>query len=165
MAEAADLVRAAQRGDALALGELMELLVPYVGRICGPIALQDGPDAAQEAMIKILRGIGGLRDPAALYGWARVVAVHEALRVARQRAGVCLADLSDVSATGDQQLGVDIADTLTRLTPQHRAVLVLRDIEGLTEEQAGEILSLPVGTVRSRLFRARTSFRKAWTHD
>ncbi len=165
MAEAADLVRAAQRGDALALGELMELLVPYVGRICGPIALQDGPDAVQEAMIKILRGIGGLRDPAALYGWARVIAVHEAVRVARQRASVFPVDLSDLSAPGDQQLGVDIVDTLTRLTPQHRAVLVLRDIEGLTEEQAGEVLSLPAGTVRSRLFRARTSFRKAWTHD
>lgn len=165
MAEAADLVRAAQRGDALALGELMELLVPYVGRICGPIALQDGPDAAQEAMIKILRGIGGLRDPAALYGWARVVAVREAVRVARQRSGVFPAELSDVRAPGDQQLGVDIADTLTRLTPEHRAVLVLRDIEGLTEEQAGQVLSVPAGTVRSRLFRARTSFRKAWTHD
>lgn len=165
MAEAADLVRAAQRGDALALGELMELLVPYVGRICGPIALQDGPDAAQEAMIKILRGIGGLRDPAALYGWARVVAVREAVRVARQRSGVFPAELSDVRAPGDQQLGVDIADTLTRLTPEHRAVLVLRVIEGLTEEQAGQVLSVPAGTVRSRLFRARTSFRKAWTHD
>lgn len=165
MAEAADLVRAAQRGDALALGELMELLVPYVGRICGPIALQDGPDAAQEAMIKILRGIGGLRDPAALYGWARVVAVREAVRVARQRSGVFPAELSDVRAPGDQQLGVDIADTLTRLTPEHRAVLVLRDIEELTEEQAGQVLSVPAGTVRSRLFRARTSFRKAWTHD
>lgn len=165
MAEAADLVRAAQRGDALALGELMELLVPFVGRICGPIALQDGPDAAQEAMIKILRGIGGLRDPAALYGWARVVAVREAVRVARQRSGVFPAELADLSAPGDQQLGVDIADTLTRLTPEHRAVLVLRDIEGLTEEQAADVLSVPAGTVRSRLFRARSSFRKAWTHD
>ena len=41
------LVRAAQRGDPMALGELMEILAPYVGRICGPIALQDGPDATQ----------------------------------------------------------------------------------------------------------------------
>ena len=62
------LVRAAQRGDPMALGELMEILAPYVGRICGPIALQDGPDAAQEALIIILRGLPDLREPAALFG-------------------------------------------------------------------------------------------------
>jgi RNA polymerase sigma-70 factor (ECF subfamily) len=143
----------------------MELLMPYVGRICGPIALEDGADAAQEAMIKILRGIRGLHDPAALYGWVRVIAVREAVRVARQRPGTFAALRADQSAPGDPELGVDIADTLARLTPAHRAVLVLRDIEGLSEEQAGEVLSVPAGTVRSRLFRARTSFRKAWTHD
>jgi len=91
------LVRAAQRGDPMALGELMEILAPYVGRICGPIALQDGPDAAQEALILVLRGLRGLRD-----------------------------------------------------------------IEGLDEVQAGRILAVPPGTVRSRLFRARLGFRKAW---
>src|ERR1700730_15010116 len=80
------LVRAAQRGDPMALGELMEVLSPYVGRICGPIALQDGPDAAQEALITILRGIGGLREPAALFGWARVIAVRVAVRVGRRGA-------------------------------------------------------------------------------
>src|SRR5579859_2057016 len=143
----------------------MELLLPYVGRICGPIALQDGPDAVQEAMIRILRGIRGLHDPLALYGWARVIAVREAVRVARQRSGVPAGPLDDLSAAGDPQLGVDIADTLSRLTPEHRAVLVLRDIEGLAEEQVSQILAVPAGTVRSRLFRARTSFRKAWTHD
>ena len=77
------LVRAAQRGDPMALGELMEILAPYVGRICGPIALQDGPDATQETLITILRGIRGLKEPAALFGWVRVIAVREAVRVAR----------------------------------------------------------------------------------
>jgi RNA polymerase sigma factor (sigma-70 family) len=158
-----DVVRAAQRGDPMALGELMELLLPYVGRICGPIALQDGPDATQEAMIKILRGIGALEQPAALFGWARVIAVREAVRLAARRP--VTAPLTELPARGEPELAVDIADTLARLTPQHRAVLVLRDIEGLDEQQAGEILSVQPGTVRSRLFRARTSFRKAWNHD
>jgi hypothetical protein len=40
-----ELVRAAQRGDALAMQELLGLLTPYVGRLCGPIALDDGADA------------------------------------------------------------------------------------------------------------------------
>lgn len=151
----------------MALGELMELLLPYVGRICGPIALQDGPDATQEAMISILRGIRSLSDPEALFGWARVIAVREALRVAR-RAGRIRVDataVEELRAPGDPQLAVDIGDTLARLSPEHRAVLVLRDIEGLDEQQASLILAVQPGTVRSRLFRARTSFRKAWTHD
>jgi RNA polymerase sigma-70 factor (ECF subfamily) len=156
------LVRAAQRGDPMALGELMEALAPYVGRICGPIALQDGPDAAQEALITILRGIRGLREPAALLGWARVIAVREAVRVARRAARPSAVPVEEIGAPGDPQLRVDIADTLARLTPEHRAVLVLRDMEGLDELQAGRILSVPPGTVRSRLFRARRGFRKAW---
>jgi len=148
------LVRAAQRGDPMALGELMEILAPYVGRICGPIALQDGPDAAQEALILVLRGLRGLREPAALFGWVRVIA--------GRRVPISAMPVEEVSAPGDPELAVDITDTLARLTPEHRAVLVLRDIEGLDEVQAGRILAVPPGTVRSRLFRARLGFRKAW---
>ena len=156
------LVRAAQRGDPMALAELMEILAPYVGRICGPIALQDGPDAAQEALIIILRGIRNLRDPAALFGWVRVIAVREALRIARRPVRMSAMPVEEIGAPDDPELAVDIADTLARLTPEHRAVLVLRDIEGLDEVQAGRILAVPPGTVRSRLFRARLGFRKAW---
>jgi RNA polymerase sigma factor (sigma-70 family) len=164
------LVRGAQRGDPLAISELMELLLPYVGRICGPIALQDGPDATQEAMISVMRGITSLRTPEALYGWVRVIAVREAVRVARGTAirGPAIpagALLDDVPARGDPLLAADIRDTLARLSPEHRAVLVLRDIEGLDESQVSQILAVPTGTVRSRLARARLGFRKAWNHD
>ena len=146
----------------MALGEVMEILAPYVGRICGPIALQDGPDAAQEALIIILRGLRDLREPAALFGWARVIAVREAVRIARRSVPISAIPVEEIGAPGDLELAVDITDTLARLTPEHRAVLVLRDIEGLDELQAGRILSVPPGTVRSRLFRARRGFRKAW---
>jgi RNA polymerase sigma factor (sigma-70 family) len=156
------LVRAAQRGDPMALGELMEILAPYVGRICGPIALQDGPDATQEALIIILRSIRGLKEPGALFGWVRVIAVREAVRVARRTAQPSAMPVKEVSAAGDPELAVDVADTLARLTPEHRAVLMLRYVEGLDEVQVGQILSVPPGTVRSRLFRARRGFRKAW---
>jgi RNA polymerase sigma factor (sigma-70 family) len=157
------LVRAAQRGDRIAVAELMDALAPYVGRVCGPIALQDGPDAAQEALIAIFRNLARLREPGAIYGWARAIAVREALRVARKAARTIPAELPDVLAPGDPELAADIRDVLARLTPDHRAVLVLRDLEGLDEQAAGALLSLPAGTVRSRLFRARRSFRKAWS--
>ena len=157
------LVRAAQRGDRIAVAELMDALAPYVGRVCGPIALQDGPDAAQEALIAILRNLGRLREPGAIYGWARAIAVREAVRVARKTARTVPAELADVPAPGDPQLAADIRDVLARLTPAHRAVLVLRDLEGLDEQAAGALLNLPAATMRSRLFRARRSFRKAWS--
>jgi RNA polymerase sigma-70 factor (ECF subfamily) len=156
------LVRAAQRGDQIAVADLMDILAPYVGRVCGPIALQDGPDAAQDALIAIFRNLRGLREPAAIYGWVRAIAVREAVRAARKAARATPAELSEVPAPGDPQLAADVRDVLGRLTPEHRAVLVLRDLEGLDERAAGALLDVPAATVRTRLFRARRSFRKAW---
>ena len=160
---------------------LMDLLAPYVGRICGPIALDEGPDAAQEALIVILRGIKGLREPAALFGWARVIAVREAVRIAKRGAGTVPADPQelgallhgragqDVADPGQDPglglglgLGIEVRDVLSRLSPEHRAVLMLRDLEGLDEQDASRILAVPTGTVRSRLFRARRGFRQEW---
>ena len=158
----AGLVRAAQRGAGLAMAELVDALAPAVGRWCGPIALQEAEDAAQEALIAILRGLRGLRDPAALFGWARAIAVREAVRVARRAGREQPAELADVPAPGDPQLAADIRDVLGRLAPEHRAVLMLRDLEGLDERSSAAVLDIPAGTVKSRLARARASFRKEW---
>ncbi|WP_285547359.1 RNA polymerase sigma factor [Streptomyces lavendulae] len=160
--DVAALVRAAQRGDRMAVQDLLDLLTPYVGRLCGPIALQDGPDAAQEALITVFRKLGQLREPAALFGWVRVIAVREAVRVARAAARTVPDPLDDVPAAGDPQLAADVRDVLERLTPAHRAVLVLRDLEGMDEHSVSALLGVPGPTVRTRLFRARRNFRKAW---
>lgn len=157
-----ELVRAAQRGDGLAMAGLLDMLAPPVGRWCGPIALQDAPDAAQEALIAIFRGLPGLRDPAAIYGWARSIAVREAVRVARRAAREQHAELADLPARGDPMLAVDIRDVLDRLAPEHRAVLMLRELEGLDEQAIAALLDVPAGTVKSRLSRARGNFRKRW---
>lgn len=164
-------MRAAQRGDTVAMADLLDLLAPYVGRLCGPIALQDGPDAAQETLITVFCGIRQLREPAALYGWVRTIAVREAVRTAQRsrarqagqasQAGLD-APLAQVPDPADPQLAVDIRDVLARLSPEHRAVLTLRELEGLDEKAVSEMLALPTGTVKSRLSRARRSFRKAW---
>ncbi|MFC6162328.1 RNA polymerase sigma factor [Kribbella sp. NPDC058693] len=156
------LVRAAQRGDTVAMNDVLDALTPYVGRICGPIALNDGPDAAQEALIAIFRGLRGLENPAALFGWARAIAVREAVRVAQRGQRQEPAELSELPAADDPQLLVDVRDVLRRLSPEHRAVLVLRDLEGMGEEAAAAVLDVPAGTAKSRLHRARASFRKAW---
>lgn len=157
-----DLVRAAQGGDSMAMAELLDILTPYVARLCGPIALDEGADAAQEALIKIFTGIGQLREPAALFGWVRVIAIREAVRAVRNAHRSGLAELEDVPARGDPQLASDVRDVLRRLAPHHRAILVLRDLEGLDEQAASDILTVSTGTAKSRLHRARRRFRQEW---
>lgn len=154
------LVRRAQAADAMACSDLLELLIPFVRRWCGPIALEEGADATQETLIVVLRTLHQLRDPAALFGWVRTIAVREAVRVAKQRPRP--AELTEPPAPGDPQLIVDVHDVLARLSPEHRAILMLRDLEGLSEHHAAELLAVPVGTVKSRLSRARGSFAKEW---
>ncbi|GIH15833.1 RNA polymerase sigma factor [Rugosimonospora africana] len=161
-ARLAATVARAQRGDLIALHDVLDAITPYVRRLCGPIALQDAPDAAQETLIVVLRRLGELREPAALFGWVRVIAVREAVRVAKQSSRAVPVESVEVPAPDDPALAADVRDVLNRLSPEHRAVLTLRDLEGLDEQAAGQFLGVPAGTVRSRLFRARRSFARAW---
>ena len=161
---AAPLVRAAQAGDTLALNDLLELLLPYVGRLCRPIAREESADAVQEVLIVVFRRIRDLRDPSALYGWVRTITVREAVRVSRRAARETpVPEVGDRPLPTDAELAGDVHDVLRRLSPEHRAILVLRELEGLSEQSAGQVLGLARGTVKSRLSRARSSFRTAWT--
>jgi RNA polymerase sigma factor (sigma-70 family) len=161
--ELQELVRAAQRGDPLAMAALLRALAPYVGRICGAIALADGDDAMQETMVQVLRHLRSLREPAALQGWVRRIAVREALKLARARTRQVPVDQVAEQAADDQPgLRLELVDTLRRLSPDQRAVLVLRDLEGFTEAETAGLLSIEVGTVKSRLHRARRAFRDRW---
>jgi RNA polymerase sigma factor (sigma-70 family) len=158
-----DLVRAAQRGEPLALAALLRALAPYVGRICGAIALDDGDDAMQETMIRVLKGIRRLREPAALHGWVRRIAVREALRLARTRSTLIpVEQLPEPLAGIAPDLRVEVADTLRQLTPEQRAILFLRELEGFTEAEAAALLDIKVGTAKSRLHRARRAFGRRW---
>jgi RNA polymerase sigma factor (sigma-70 family) len=58
---------------------------------------------------------------------------------------------------------LDVRAALAELTPEHRAVLVLRDIDGMAEADIAELLDVPQGTVKSRLGRARTEFARRWS--
>lgn len=160
-----ELVRSAQRGDALALSALVDRLAPFVGRICGPIALEHGEDAAQEALIAVLRDLPALREPRALYGWARRIAAREAVRHAQAaRRRVPLEDGGhELPASGDPALARDVRRVLAALGPEQRAILVLRDLEGLSEQEAAALLEVEQGTVKSRLSRARSAFKRRWT--
>jgi RNA polymerase sigma-70 factor (ECF subfamily) len=143
---------------------LVRALMPYVGRVCGAIALDRGDDAMQETFIAILRNLKSLRDPAALHGWVRRIAVRESIRVARSR-DVPLDPAtipSGHAAPVDIATVLDVRAALADLTPQQRAILVLRDVDGLSESEVADHMGVPAGTVKSRLHRARSAFARRW---
>ena len=159
------LVRAARRGDAAAMDALVRELTPYVSRVCGAIALDRGDDAMQETLIAVLRNLRSLREPAALHGWVRRIAVREAVRAARggREDPVDPATLRGTPVgVVDVATVVDVRATLAGLAPEQRAVLVLRDVDGLSELEAARVLGVPEGTVKSRLHRARSAFARRW---
>lgn len=160
------IVRQAQRGDAWALDAVVRAIEPYLGRICGAIALEAGDDALQEALVQVITKLGSLREPAALWGWARRIAVREAVRTARDGRVVPVEPnllAAHLPAVGDGTAAVDIRSVLAELSPEQRAVLILRDFDGVGEQEMAEILGAAVGTVKSRLSRARAEFRTRWT--
>ena len=91
-----------------------------------------------------------------------MIAIREAVRVARKAHRAAHAELHDVPARGDPQLASDVRDVLRRLAPDHRAILVLRDLEGLDEQTVSDMLAVSAGTAKSRLHRARRRFRQEW---
>lgn len=124
----------------------------------------------QESLLAVFRGLRGLRDPMAFYGWVRAVTVREAVRVARRSARETPAEPAEIARLRDAlqaidraEIAAEIRDLLARLPVQQRAVLVLRDLKGLDERTTAGLLDIPEGTVKSRLSGARFSFRKAWT--
>jgi RNA polymerase sigma-70 factor (ECF subfamily) len=165
----AERVRAAQAGDALAMDELLVALADYVGRLCGPVALDDGPDAAQETLVQVFRDLRTLRDPGALRAWVRRIALREAVRHAQRSRREPAVDpthgpeLRELPAAGDPELARDVRSVLAGLSPDQRAVLVLRDLEGYSELEAADELRVAQGTVKSRLHRARAAFLERWS--
>ena len=144
---------------------LVRELMPYVGRVCGAIALDRGDDAMQETFIAVLRNIRSLREPAAVRGWVRKIAVREAIRAARggREDPVDPAQVVvDPVVPVDVATVVDVRSTLAGLTPEQRAILVLRDLDGLSETEAARCLGVAEGTVKSRLHRARAAFERRW---
>ena len=132
------VIRAAQKGDLAAMSRLLEELAGPVGRICGAIALDDGPDAAQETLVQIFRDLPALRDPLRLRGWVRRIATREAIRHARRAMREPPTGASPSAADIALDQTTEIRTVLEALPPEQRAILVLRDLEGFTEQEAAE---------------------------
>ena len=131
-------------------------------------------DVTQEALIKAYRAIGGFRGESAFYTWLYRIAVNTAKNYletqGRRPPGsdveIEIAELADGGsivrerATPEGQMVSDeIASTVHRvidgLPEDLRTAITLREIEGLSYEEIAQVMDCPIGTVRSRIFRAR----------
>jgi RNA polymerase sigma-70 factor (ECF subfamily) len=165
-----DLIARAQLGDRGAFGELVrcyrEGVVNVVYRMCGDKNLAQ--DAAQETFIRAWRHLTGYRPRAPFRNWLYRIATNvtlDALR--RQREMVDIDGLSlATSEVGPEarlvirERGEQVQRAVLALPPASRAVLVLREYEGLSYREIAEALDIPIGTVMSRLNYARNRLRQ-----
>ena len=176
-------VQLLQRGDDAALEQALALLQSTVFsfsmRVCGQ--REDAEDTMQEVLLKSVPHLPKFDSPKALVVWLYKVAKNRCLMSRRRSKFSPKPDLSLEELMPDRkelaQLGTDgsinpeafairseeagrLRDAIQRLPPQYRIVLVLRDMEGLTDEEVAEITGLRSGTVRVRLHRARLFVRK-----
>ena len=138
---------------------------------------EDAQDVVQEAFIHAYQSLASFKGDSLFFTWLYRIAVNTAisfrrkqrvaLRVQYERGrggGSEPQDLSEANQPGhaleraEQERRVQTA--LSRVSPEHRAVLILKDMEGQKYEIMADILQVPVGTIRSRLHRARLELRE-----
>ncbi len=183
-----DILARAQAGDRDALGALIEPELDRVYATCRRMVgnREDAAEVAQDALVRAIRGIGSYDGRSAFSTWLTRVTINTCLswhRARGRRAGRTPVPIENAdvfpdprSAGAIREPGADagvqsrdavpgvrsrVERALDRINPEHRAVLVLRDVRGLDYEAIGAALDLPVGTVKSRLFRARAAMRDA----
>ncbi|MCC6620712.1 MAG: sigma-70 family RNA polymerase sigma factor [Deltaproteobacteria bacterium] len=169
-----DLVDKARRGDAQALQNLLVAEEPRLYafglRMCGDP--EDARDVMQDTMLAVAKNIGSFRGEASLSTWMFQLARHACQRHRRRPSGAPPAldalDEATVDPSPDPERRAEAAEVaahvqraLDALSPTHREVLVLRDVEGLTAPEVASVLGIDVGAVKSRLHRARAALREA----
>ncbi|MDA8201777.1 MAG: sigma-70 family RNA polymerase sigma factor [Chloroflexi bacterium] len=170
-----ELVERAQRGDQEAFAALVHLVADRLYAVAFRI-LRDrdrAEDALQQALVDAWQDLPDLRDPGRFEAWAyRLVcraSCHEARRARRWTGRIREIGVADGPVGDDRWSQVSDRDELERsfrrLTPEHRAVLVLHYFVGLPVSEIAESLGLPVGTAGSRLHYAVRSLRAAYEAD
>ncbi len=164
-----ELARKAAGGDERAFATLatrhMERLYRLAYSLVGNAA--DAEDAVQETLAGAYDGLGKFRAQSAVRTWLTQILVRQAALVRRRRkrhAAHPIEAAEDVRAGGNaaDEAGqaMDLHAALERLSPEHRQVLVLREFERMSYEEMAVVLSVPRGTIESRLHRARSELRE-----
>jgi RNA polymerase sigma-70 factor (ECF subfamily) len=163
-----ELVERAQHGDRDAFAVLAGAAIDRLDA-AARLILRDqdeARDAVQEALIRAWRDLPGLRDPDRFEAWLHRLLVHACMDQARARRRhpieVEISPIHDVGRP-DETESIALRDELERgfrrLEPEQRAVIVLHYYLGLALPEAANALGLPLGTAKSRLFRALQALR------
>src|SRR3954464_3308628 len=172
-----ELVRRSQAGDIAAYDELIRR---YQERIYATVYHmtsnhEDANDLAQEAFIKGFQALRSFKGDSSFYTWIYRIAVNKTINFLKQRKNRTHLSLNDIdfNAENDPDLVALISDrtprrdiglselqeklneAMLKLSPVHRLVVTLHDVQGLSHEEIGKIIDCNIGTVRSRLFYAR----------
>ena len=176
-----ELVRRVQAGDQTAFNLLVlkyqHRVLKLVGRFVNDAA--EAEDVAQEAFLKAYRALASFRGDSAFYTWLYRIAINTAKNalVSQRRRPVDFdLDLQDPdqydrhaklkeSDTPEgvlltEEIRAVVEEAMEQLPEDLRTAIVLRELEGLSYEEIAEAMDCPVGTVRSRIFRAREAIDK-----
>ena len=171
-----DLVQRVQRGDKTAFDFLVvkyqHKIIQLVNRFVKDPS--EAQDVAQETFIKAYRALGSFRGDAAFYTWLYRIAINTAKNylVSRtRRSSNYQVDIQEAEAieNASQLQGLEtperlllnqeiidtIKTTMDQLPEEMRTAIMLREFDGMSYEEIAEAMDCPVGTVRSRIFRAR----------
>ena len=163
-----ELVRRYLGGDREAFGVLVErherrvynLAYRMLGR------RDDAADATQDAFVACMRKLSGFRGASSFTTWLHRVTLNVCYDALRKRSRERLSEetpdrVAPDDPAGEAAASVDVHRALQRVGEDFRAVLVLHDVQGMPYEDVAEALGVPVGTVKSRLHRARLAMARA----
>ncbi len=168
----ADLVTAARGGDRAAVEELLARYEPNIYRfglrMCGNE--EAAREVLQETLLAVFRYLPGFRGDAALSTWLYQIARSFCIKERRGEHPTRSLDdagapqLVDPAPQPDarahaREIGEALSRAIAVLPPEQREVLILRDVEGLSAEEAARVVGIEVGALKSRLHRARMALR------
>jgi RNA polymerase sigma-70 factor (ECF subfamily) len=165
-----ELIRRSKGGSREAFGQLVGRYQAPVYRVVRGIlgSPSESEDVAQEVFLKAYANLAKFRGESGFFTWLYRIAVNEALRARKRRTFANADALPEVEAPPpappeeDAPTLATLEKLLRKLSDEFRSIVVLRDIEGLSYTEIAETLEIPIGTVESRLFRARQELRTLW---
>jgi RNA polymerase sigma-70 factor (ECF subfamily) len=172
MEDLTTLAVAARRGDPQAMREFIRASQQEVWSLCAHLVdAQSADDLTQETYLKVFRAIKGFRRESSARTWLLSIVRRTCMdelrsRVRRRRRDAQLVDLHrETALAADVAEQVEVQALLSHLDPDRRTAFVLTQLLGLSYMEAAEICDCPVGTIRSRVARARADLVEALGSD
>jgi RNA polymerase sigma-70 factor (ECF subfamily) len=122
-------------------------------------------DVTQDTFLRAFRFIGGYRGGQRFGSWLFAIARNCAMDALRKRGRVATVSEPDVRATPDASLRAELDAALEAISVDHRDAFLLVEVFGLSYQETADVLGVAVGTVKSRMFRARQALCRAIAGD